>query len=713
MFLLELAAEGEVAPAAGELPTTVPVPGCQVIEEEEEEEEEAYHDDGIHYDYEGEDMGSADDTDDEDDGGVSVQQGETTLSSPSPLSTAAVAAEANRAEGIAPTTEQTEQARPQQQRRRTESDARPLDRAELGADEKERALAAMLASFNASHALQVTGVGSDITTADLEPVFAEFGKVHGLVVEPSRRDVVVVRMPHDAAQKAKAHFAEHPLRVKDKELQASDATLECFLFVGNLNEDVEPEHLRSLFQAHGEPERTIVMRSTATGRKKGYGFVEMRTKAQAGAAKALLGATNFHGRSLRIDWCRLGKLEELHSPVLFVDKLPPNFTDYNGLRQLFLKHGTVKNINVPVNPMNSIPRGFAFVTLSSAEEAEKARDALHDTEFRGSHIRISFGNPAKADIATGPISPRFNPPAAHRGQPYARGGLYPPPLPYHGRGGRGGYFPPMRNGWGRGDFSFGPAPGFLGRGFGPAARTPYGPYQPPHRPTPPNQGYGFRPSFHQLPPRGGGYRGGSPSSAAPPLLPTPPTAPAPAPVLGGPYSSYRPTGPSYQHSHIPPGGPPSAKRPNLGYQPPQPSYQPPRPAYAPPHRPVYAPPAPHTRPTAYSAPPPSSHPRPSVIAGYGSYGAAPTSSLGAFRGAPAPSRPPYASAGPAITSLTYGYHAQQSQVGGGQKRTHEQMQGSPAAPASHGFPSYPPAQAGFVPYAPPNLRNPPSRRPRY
>lgn len=707
MFLLELAAEGEVAP--GELPATVPLPGCQVIEEgEEEEEEEAYHDDGIHY--EGVDMGSDDDTDDEDDGGLSAQKSETTSPSPTPsLSTAA----ANRAEGIAPapTAEQTEQARPQQQRRRTESDARPLDRAELGAEEKERALAAMLASFNASHALQVTGVGSDITTADLEPGFAEFGKVHCLVVEPSRREVVVVRMPHDAAQKAKAHYAEHPLRVKDKELQVSDAPLECFLFVGNLNEDVEPEHLRSLFQAHGEPERTIVMRSTATGRKKGYGFVEMRTKAQAGAAKALLGATNFHGRSLRIDWCRLGKLEELHSPVLFVDKLPPNFVDYNGLRQLFLQHGTVKNVTVPFNPMNAIPRGFAFVTLSSAEEAEKARDALHDKEFRGSHIRISFGNPAKAHIATGPISPRFHPPAAHRGQPYARGGLYPPPsLPYYGRGGRGGYFPAMRSGWDRGDFSFGPARGLIGSGFGPAVRTPYGPYQPPHRPTPPNQGYGFRPSLHQLLPRGGGYRGGSPSSAAP-LLPTPPTAPAPSPVLGGPYSSYRPTGPSYQPSHTPPGGPPPAKRPNLGFHPPQPSHQSPRPAYAPPHRPVYAPPAPHTRPTAYPAPVPSSHPRPGVTAGYGSYGAAPTPLLGAFRGTP-PIRPPHTSAGPTITSSTYSYHAQQSQVGGSQKRTHEQMQGSPAAPASHGFQSYPPAQAGFVPYAPPNSRIPPSR-PRY
>jgi hypothetical protein len=64
--------------------------------------------------------------------------------------------------------------------------------------------------------------------------------------------------------------------------------------------------------------------------------------------------------------------------------------DYNGLRQLFLKHGTVKNINVPVNPMNSIPRGFAFVTLSSAEEAEKGARPL------------ASPTAARIDRATGP-----------------------------------------------------------------------------------------------------------------------------------------------------------------------------------------------------------------------------------------------------------------------------------------------------------------------
>lgn len=157
-------------------------------------------------------------------------------------------------------------------------------------------------------------------------------------------------MLYDAAQKAKEHFAHEKLKVKDKELTVSDAILESFLFVGNLNDDVEPEHLHSLFRDHGQTERAIVtfrwsffflfffvfvmrqslivlleqvMRSSMTGRKKGYGFVEMRMKAQAGAAKAILGGFNFHGRSLRIDWCRLSKLEELHSPVLFVDKLPP------------------------------------------------------------------------------------------------------------------------------------------------------------------------------------------------------------------------------------------------------------------------------------------------------------------------------------------------------------------------------------------------------
>lgn len=96
------------------------------------------------------------------------------------------------------------------------------------------------------------------STQDLEPIFSPFGKVHNIVVEPSRRDVAIVRMPYAAAQKAKEHFEKEHLKVKDKELKVSDAILESFLFVGNLNDDVEPQHLHTLFQAHGQTERAIV-----------------------------------------------------------------------------------------------------------------------------------------------------------------------------------------------------------------------------------------------------------------------------------------------------------------------------------------------------------------------------------------------------------------------------------------------------------------------
>lgn len=67
-------------------------------------------------------------------------------------------------------------------------------------------------------------------------------------------------MPFEAAERAKEHFAtKEPLKVKDKDLKVSDARyVESFLFVGNLNDDVEPEHLHTLFQAHGQTERAIV-----------------------------------------------------------------------------------------------------------------------------------------------------------------------------------------------------------------------------------------------------------------------------------------------------------------------------------------------------------------------------------------------------------------------------------------------------------------------
>lgn len=72
------------------------------------------------------------------------------------------------------------------------------------------------------------------------------------------------------------------------------------LFVGNLPWSVGDEELESLFQPHGEVQRSRVITDRATGRSRGFGFVEMETDDVA----ALIDATNgleVRGRPLRVN----------------------------------------------------------------------------------------------------------------------------------------------------------------------------------------------------------------------------------------------------------------------------------------------------------------------------------------------------------------------------------------------------------------------------
>ena len=61
---------------------------------------------------------------------------------------------------------------------------------------------------------------------------------------------------------------------------------------------------------------------------------------------------------------------------LFVAGLPDSITE-DVLRQLFeATGGTVSEISLPKDRATGRPRGFGFVTLSSSEEAQAARDSL-------------------------------------------------------------------------------------------------------------------------------------------------------------------------------------------------------------------------------------------------------------------------------------------------------------------------------------------------
>jgi RNA recognition motif-containing protein len=101
------------------------------------------------------------------------------------------------------------------------------------------------------------------------------------------------------------------------------------------------------------------------------------------------------------------------STKLFVGNVDFKVTE-NELQDAFAAHGTVVEANLVTDRTTGRPRGFAFVTMSSPEEAQKAIDALNGKELAGRALNVNIARPREERSGGG-----------------GRG--------YGGGGGRGGY----------------------------------------------------------------------------------------------------------------------------------------------------------------------------------------------------------------------------------------------------------------------------------
>ena len=76
------------------------------------------------------------------------------------------------------------------------------------------------------------------------------------------------------------------------------------LFVGNLSFNTEERALEDLFTQAGPVESVRVMRDQATGRSRGFGFVEMASEEGARAAIERFNETELDGRRLAVNEAR-------------------------------------------------------------------------------------------------------------------------------------------------------------------------------------------------------------------------------------------------------------------------------------------------------------------------------------------------------------------------------------------------------------------------
>jgi len=76
------------------------------------------------------------------------------------------------------------------------------------------------------------------------------------------------------------------------------------IYVGSLSYEVTEEDLREAFEVFGEVETVKVIKDNYTGRSKGFGFVEMPSKAEGQSAIDGLNTKELKGTTLNVSEAR-------------------------------------------------------------------------------------------------------------------------------------------------------------------------------------------------------------------------------------------------------------------------------------------------------------------------------------------------------------------------------------------------------------------------
>jgi len=98
------------------------------------------------------------------------------------------------------------------------------------------------------------------------------------------------------------------------------------------------------------------------------------------------------------------------SRKLYVGNLPYE-TDETAIRSLFGTYGSVDSVHVPTDKMTGRARGFAFVEMSSSEEAQAAISAVNGQQVNGRSLTVNEARP----------KPEFSGGGAGGGGGYGRG----------------------------------------------------------------------------------------------------------------------------------------------------------------------------------------------------------------------------------------------------------------------------------------------------
>lgn len=177
------------------------------------------------------------------------------------------------------------------------------------------------------------------------------------------------------------------------------------VFIKNLDEGVDEEELRGLFEPYGTITSLIVQKDSE-GKSKGFGFVNYESHEAAAKAVDELHDKEINGKKMFVSRAqkkaeredelkrqyqamREEKLNKYQGVNLYVKNLD-DIVDDEKLRAEFGNYGTITSAKIMRDEKTGVSKGFGFVCFSSPDEATKAVSEMNGKMMGGKPIYVAL-----------------------------------------------------------------------------------------------------------------------------------------------------------------------------------------------------------------------------------------------------------------------------------------------------------------------------------
>ncbi|KAJ5475023.1 RNA-binding protein [Penicillium diatomitis] len=159
------------------------------------------------------------------------------------------------------------------------------------------------------------------------------------------------------------------------------------MFIGGLNWETTDQSLRDYFSQFGEVQECTVMRDSATGRSRGFGFLTFRDPK---TVNTVMVKEHYLDGKIIDPKRAIPRDEQEKTSKIFVGGVSQEATEQD-FKQFFTQFGRVIDATLMIDKDTGRPRGFGFVTFDSEAAVENAPS--RPLEILGKQIEVKKAQP--------------------------------------------------------------------------------------------------------------------------------------------------------------------------------------------------------------------------------------------------------------------------------------------------------------------------------